>query len=207
MPIAIGGKRLEVYGIQNWDIFISRLEARGEKYISEFPFWIKIWEASMVLADHLMRIGLEKEKAVLEIGAGMGITGLFLGSLGHKVTITDYEEEALELLQMNVEHNGLNNVSVAKLDWTNPELQGKFDIICGSELVYKEIYIEPIINLFRAYLQTQGTVYLAHELQHMRAKNFTIQVSKDFEIENVAKTLRKGDRPYRVMIQTLRPRS
>jgi predicted nicotinamide N-methyase len=112
MPLAIGGKKLELYGIRKWDTFVSNLEEKGEEYIKEFPFWVKIWEASIVLADHLIQLGLEKEKGILEIGAGMGTIGLFLGAFGHKVTVTDYEEDALELLRMSVEQNGLNNVSV-----------------------------------------------------------------------------------------------
>ncbi|RLB83837.1 MAG: hypothetical protein DRH17_01380 [Deltaproteobacteria bacterium] len=204
MPIAIGGKKLELYRITNWDVFVNNLAQHGEAYIEHFPFWVKIWEASIVLTDHLMRIGLEKEKEILEIGAGMGITGLFLGAMGHKVTITDYEEDALELLRMNVELNGLNNVSVKKLNWNNPDLTGKYDIICGSELVYKETSIEPIINLFRKYLQPEGTVFLAHDLRRKCMIKFIGMVPGRFEIENVAKTLRGGDELYKVVIHMLR---
>lgn len=204
MPIAIGGKKLELYGIRNWDVFVNNLAEKGEEYINEFPFWVKIWEASIVLADHLIRIGLEKENEILEIGAGMGVTGLFLGAFGHKVTITDYEEDALELLRMNVERNGLNNVSVRKLDWNNPDLTGRYDIICGSELVYKERSIGPIINLFRKYLQPEGTVFLSHDLQRKCMIKFIGMVPGRFEIENIAKTLRGEDEVHKVIIHTLR---
>ncbi|NVL89406.1 MAG: methyltransferase domain-containing protein [Desulfobacterales bacterium] len=204
MPITIGGKRLELYGIRNWDIFVNNLVHRGEAYISEFPFWVKIWEASIVLADHLIQIGFEKEKEILEIGAGMGITGLFLGALGYKVTITDYEEDALELLQMNAEHNGLDNVSIKKMDWSNPDLTGKYDIICGSELIYKEASIKPIIDLSRKYLQPEGTVFIAHDSRRKCMVKFIGMVPGRFEIENIEKTLRGEDEFHRIVIHTLR---
>ncbi|UCD86735.1 MAG: hypothetical protein JSV01_02865 [Desulfobacterales bacterium] len=98
VPVAVSGKRLQLYCVSNWDIFVDKLAQEGEEYIENFPFWVKIWEASVVLADHLVRIGLGKKKEILEIGAGMGVTGLFLGAFGHTVTVTDYEEEALELM-------------------------------------------------------------------------------------------------------------
>jgi len=79
------------------------------------------------LTDHLVQINIDKQKNILEIGAGMGITGLFLGAFGYNVTITDYEEDALELLRMNAEHNNLPNVRVERLDWNNPNLTGKYD--------------------------------------------------------------------------------
>ena len=204
MPIAIGEKKLELYVIRNWDVFVNNLAEKGEEYIKEFPFWVRIWEASIVLADHLIRIGLEKKKEILEIGAGMGVTGLFLGAFGHKVTITDYEEDALELLRMNVEQNGLTNVSVRKLDWNNPDLTERYDIICGSELVYNETSIGPIINLFRKYLQPEGTVFLSHDFRRMCMIKFIGMVPGRFEIENIAKTSRGDDKLHKVIIHILR---
>ena len=33
MPMAIGGRTLELYGIMNWDVFVERLQVQGEEYI------------------------------------------------------------------------------------------------------------------------------------------------------------------------------
>jgi predicted nicotinamide N-methyase len=204
MPITIGGKRLELYGIANWDVFVDHLERKGEEYVKSFPFWVKIWEASIVLTDHLVRIGLDKTKEVLEIGAGMGITGLFLGAFGHRVTITDYEDDALELLRMNVEHNGLDNVSVKKLDWNNPDATGKYDVICGSELIYNESFIGPVINLFKKYLRDKGMVFLAHDVQRKCLVQFIGMVPGRFEMENVVKTMKGEKELHKVVIHMLR---
>ncbi len=204
MPLSAGGRRLDIFTIANWDIFVNNLAQKGEEYIKEFPFWVKVWEASIVLADHLVRIGLEKEKDILEIGAGMGIAGLFLGALGHKVTITDYEEDALQLLRMNAEHNDLNCVSVKRLDWNNPQLKGKYDIICGSELIYNQASIQPIIDLFRGHLRPEGSVYLAHDLQRKCVVQFLGLVPGRFEMENVIKTMKGKDELHRFVIHTLR---
>ncbi len=203
-PIALGGKKLDLYQVKNWDTFIGNLADKGEEYISEFPFWIKIWEASLILADHLIRMKIEKEKEILEIGAGMGVVGLALGALGHKVTITDYEDDALDLLRMNVERNGLDNVSVRKLDWNNPDLTGKYDIICGSELVYNERFIDPIMSLFRNYLQPDGTIFIAHDVGRMCMMKFIGMVAGRFEIENIMKTLRGDDEIHKIVIHSLR---
>jgi predicted nicotinamide N-methyase len=206
VPIAIGEKKLELYQIKNWDVFVDHLEQKGDSYVKGFPFWVKIWEAAIVLAHHILQIDIEKDLEVLEIGAGMGISGLFLGAHGHKVVITDYEEDALELLQMNVELNGLSNVSVNKLDWHNPDLTGQYDIICGSELVYSEASIEPIIDLFRKYLRPGGIVILAHDIQRMCLIKFIGMVPGRFDVENVVKTFRGDDKLQRVVIHTLRLR-
>jgi len=204
MPLAIGGKRLHLHRIANWDIFVSNIEQQGEAYINKFPFWVKIWEASVVLADHLVRLLSEKKMETLEIDAGMGIAGLFLGAFGHKVTITDHEDEALELLRMNVAHNGLKNVSVERLDWKHPELTGKYDVVCGSELIYTEASLEPIIRLFRKYLRPKGTVFLAHDVQRKSLMQFIGMVPGPFEIKHVGKTFRAENEIHRIIIHSLR---
>lgn len=204
VPFALGGKKLDLYQVKNWDRFIDALADKGEEYISQFPFWIKVWEASIVLADHLLRMEIEKGKEILEIGAGMGVAGLCLGALGHKVTITDYEDDALELLRMNVEHNGLDNVSVRKLDWNSPDLTGKYDIICGSELVYNETFIHPIMDLLRNYITPDGIILLAHDIKRMCMMKFIGMVTGRFEIENVVKTLRGDGEVHKILIHTLR---
>lgn len=203
-PIALAGQRLDLYQVKNRAPFIANLADKGEEYISQFPFWIKIWEASIVLADHLIRMDIGKGKKILEIGAGMGVAGLFLGALGHRVTITDYEDDALALLRMNAEHNGLDNVSVRKLDWNSPDLTSKYDIICGSELVYNEAFIEPIMNMFRNYLKPNGTIFMAHDVRRMCMIKFIGVVAGRFEIENVIKTLTGDDERYRIVIHSFR---
>lgn len=204
IPIAIGGKKLDLFGIANWDVFIKNLEEQGEEYIKKFPFWVKIWEASVVLADHLIRIGLGKEKNILEIGAGMGVTGLFLGAFGYKITVTEYEEDALELLRMNVEHNGLDTVTVKKLDWNDPDLTETYDVICGSELIFNVTFMEPIIKLFRKYLRPEGTVFLAHDARRRSMLQFIGTIPGKYEIENVPKTMKRDDEVHKVFIHALR---
>ena len=46
-------------------------------------------------------------------------------------------------------HNGLKNVQVKKLDWHDADLEGKYDIVFGSELVYKGDIIDSVINLVK----------------------------------------------------------
>jgi len=204
IPITIAGKRLELQRIGNWDVFVRNLEKEGEAYIRKFPFWVKIWEASIVLVDHLAGTLPEEEMEILEIGAGMGVTGLFLAALGHRVTITDYEDEALELLRINAERNGLENVTVKKLDWNNPQLQGKYDIICGSELVYKETSVQPVMSLLQTYLRPEGTVFLAHDVERRCLVQFIGMVPGRFEIGNIVKQFRGEGKVHKIVVHSLR---
>ncbi|OEU45407.1 MAG: hypothetical protein BBJ60_02305 [Desulfobacterales bacterium S7086C20] len=206
VPIAIGGKRLEIYRVENLDCIVNALNQEPGDSTKKFPFWVKVWEASLLLSNHLLKMDLEKKIKILEIGAGMGVTGLFLGVLGYDVTITDYDEDALALIKMNVEHNGLNNVSVRRLDWNNPDLKESFNIICGSELIYNEASIHPIIRLFKTYLRPQGTIFMAHDIKRKYFMQLIGMVKDRFKIETIQTRLRSKDETHRIVIHILNPK-
>ncbi|UCF58084.1 MAG: methyltransferase, partial [Deltaproteobacteria bacterium] len=54
----------------------------------DFPLWIKVWEASFVLAEYLAGLDVEPGKRFLEIGCGIGVVGIVAASFGHHVTMT-----------------------------------------------------------------------------------------------------------------------
>ena len=147
VPIKIRDICLELWTVKRWEGGVEDECEDEEEYIHHFPLWIKIWEASLVLSDHLSKEPMKKSSAILELGAGMGLTGMVLGALGYPVTVTDYNDDALAILKKNVAHNKLKNVQIKKLDWFHPYTDEKYDIICGSELIYKEEIIDPLISI------------------------------------------------------------
>ncbi|MFP4158773.1 MAG: class I SAM-dependent methyltransferase [Desulfobacterales bacterium] len=204
--LAIGGKRLEILCVKSLEPFIEDLGENGRENLDKFPFWVKIWEASIVLTDRLVHMNLEKKQQVLEIGAGMGITGLFLGAFGYRVTVTDNNSDALELIKRNAAHNSINNIKVEELDWHNPKQPGKFDIICGSELVYRESDVEPVINVLRSMLSPEGTAYLAHDTSRMSMIEFLKGAEPHFDITHKGMSFTGGGKKKQIIIHTMKHR-
>ena len=64
--------------------------------VSNFPFWVKLWESAMVLADTVVSMPVEPDSTLLELGAGLGAPGLAAAVAGHKVTLSDYEPHILD---------------------------------------------------------------------------------------------------------------
>ena len=59
---------------------------------------------------------------MLELGAGIGLPSLLMASEAKTIQISDYDLEAVELLQKNIKHLQLQNVRAMQLDWnTIPE--------------------------------------------------------------------------------------
>lgn len=202
--LAIGGRRLEILCVKNLEPFIAELEQGEGENLDKFPFWVKIWEASIVLADRMMHMNLDKRQQILEIGAGMGITGLFLGAAGYRVTITDNNPDALALICRNAEHNGIGTIRVAAADWHRPDIEETFDTICGSELIYRQSDVEPVIGMLLRLLKPEGTAYLAHDIRRMSMIHFLTGAEPHFHISQKGMSLSGGGQKKQIVVHTLK---
>ncbi len=201
--IAVAGKRLKFLQAKEIEGALDGVRL-GEDGSAEFPFWLKIWEASVVLANFLSRIPKDGDKEWLEIGAGMGVTGIFAAVFGHRITITDHSEDALKFARANAMLNGLENIKFALLDWTRPAVTHQYDYIIGSEVIYKEDLFEPLMHVFKTLLLPGGTIFLAGDVTRRSPLKFFDMLRRDFEIQRSSHTLRAEDEVYVIGLYKLR---
>lgn len=203
VPVKIGETSFELWTVKRWKEVVETGDGNGAEYISGFPLWIKIWEAAMVLCEHLGRMAMKPNATLLELGSGTGITGIMLGAMGNKVTLTDYDDNALALLKKNAAHNKLENVQVQKLDWLHPTIKETYDIIFGAEIIYKEAFIEPVFELLKKYLKSDGTVFIAHDVNRKVMVEFLNRANSAFKIQSVVKKMTSGSDETRIVIHSL----
>jgi predicted nicotinamide N-methyase len=167
---------------------------------NNFPLWAKIWEPCLILADYLASMPANPEKRFLEIGSGLGLVGIVAASFGHKVTMTEYNHDALNFANANAHiHNCSSNLEIKELDWNKPELKGTFDRIIGSEIIYKEESFYPILRLFRTYLKKDGEIMLVERPRKTNIEFFR-QMSEHFNIKAQKKIIRNGSDEIHVMM-------
>ncbi|MBW2615160.1 MAG: class I SAM-dependent methyltransferase [Deltaproteobacteria bacterium] len=173
-----------------------------EDVFHDFPLWSKIWETSIVLSEYLAGIPVEPEKHFLEIGGGIGLVGIIASAFGHRVTMTEYNPDALNYARANAETNppsADSNLEITQLDWNRPRLEGLFDYIVGSEVIYKEKDFEPVLKLFKRYLKPEGEIILAEGLRKTSMEFFR-QMGELFEMKAQKKVLRYKERETRVIL-------
>jgi len=204
VPIKIKNNRIGLWTVKRWKEAIEDGYVNENDYIHNFPLWIKIWEASIVLSDHLAQAALDKTKEILELGAGMGLTGITLGVMGYPVTVTDHNADALAMIKKNVEHNHLNNVHVDKLDWLEVYSGKKYDIVCGSELIYTEDVIDPLLDLLQKCLEHQGRAFIAHDINRKNMETFLQKAETIFHIDSQLKSLKTNTNVSRIVVHTIR---
>ncbi|MCL2341097.1 MAG: protein N-lysine methyltransferase family protein, partial [Proteobacteria bacterium] len=131
--------------------------------VSAFPFWVKLWEAAIVLAEFIAGQPRERPATVLELGAGLGAPGLTAAAAGYTVTLSDYEEMILDFERVNAAASKLTDVRFALLDWLNPPAMERYDMILGAEILFREEFFAPLLDVLRKALKPDGVIYLAHD--------------------------------------------
>ncbi len=174
--------------------------------VSTFPFWIKLWDAAVILAYVLDSLPDKSSKSLLELGAGLGLPGLTAAAGGFSVTLTDYEDIILDFQRVSSAASKLSNVSVEKLDWLNPAKQNQYDILAGAEILFREEFFEPLLQIFSTQLKPHGLVYLAHDAKRKSLQNFLKLASSRFDISIAKQTMKKPDGNVEILVNCLRPK-
>ena len=194
VDVAIRNRKFSFLVPKSLDRFID-----PENIFNKFPLWAKIWEPCLILADHLASMPVNPEKSFLEIGSGLGLVGIVASLFGHKVTMTEYNHDALNFAKASAHINNCSNLEIMELDWNKPELKGTFDRIIGCEVIYKEESFYPILRLFRTYLKEDGEILLA-ERPRRSSIEFFRQMSERFNVRAQKKIIRNGSDEIRVMM-------
>lgn len=197
-PVTIGVHRLRFHKPKSIDRFIN-----PDDLMDGFPLWAKIWEASAVLAQYMADLPVDADRRILELGSGLGVAGIAAAVLGHDMTLTEYNPDALNFLHANAQLNGCDSTQVLYLDWFDPQLQGKFDLIIGSEIVYQESAVDALESLFHNYLNPKGKVVLAERVRSTGAVFFE-KMAADFDISAKKHTLRSRTKTETVLLFELR---
>ena len=141
------------------DIYTSLLKLDPK---SPFPFWTKLWPSAFALLDVLKAYPhLIQDKHVLEIGAGIGMPSLMMADIVKSIQISDYDLEAVALLQKNIEHLHLHNAVALQLDWNNIPENMHPDVLLLSDVNYDPIQFDKLILMIEKFIHQGSTIILS----------------------------------------------
>lgn len=173
----------------------------------EFPFWIRLWEAAIVLSRFIVSsLRPDPGTTVLELGAGLGAPGLAAAALGCSVTLTDYEDIILDFARVSAAAAHLENVRFELLDWLAPPEMKQYDIILGAEVLFRDEFFAPLLAIVRQALKPDGAVYLAHDLKRKSLHPFLQKAEKEYTVSASKRILRSLDQDKEVLLTRLTPR-
>ena len=150
----------------------------------------KLWPACMVLCRALCNSPeLVRQRAVVELGAGIGTAGIVAAVLGAKqVLLTDYSRPLLRVAALNAGKNGVAGSTRADiLDWN--ALQGEAgegegqapaaDVVLGADVCYEPAHASLIPQVLAQLLAPGGRALLALQCEHEGFELLLRNVSSD----------------------------
>ena len=142
---------------------------------------LHLWEASVVLSRYsLKHSSLLQNKKIIELGCGCGLLGIsILKEIPIKnYTFSDYNTSVLNNLKDNLKLNGISvndkKIEIKELDWKNYEQMesNEYDIIIGTELIYKGGAILELAKVINKILKPGGKCYISMPKERSMTKTF-----------------------------------
>jgi predicted nicotinamide N-methyase len=160
--LTVGTATLSVTTAEDMQALINRITE--EEFIKDerFPYWAEVWHSAIALGEYLQEHpSLVRDKRVHEIGCGLGVPGMIAASLGARMSFSDYEEPARQLVELNYRTNGLPlPVEILHLDFRDPPDQ-TWDVILSSDVIYERRFVEPLAACLDAIASDECVVILA----------------------------------------------
>jgi len=203
IPLKIGERVLKIVQIKDYEEFIlDRIEA-DDPNVTEAPFWAKLWEASFLLAYFLGKQPVRPHHHLLEIGAGIGIVGIYAALCGHRITVTDINEDALLFARANALLNGLSDLEIRKLDWSDLGETRRYDAIVGSEVVYDRRSYPLLVSFLSRSLAPDGVIFLAKHAD-LPDPSFFEELTKCFVFKKTSQSLRMDGEAQQIELFAVR---
>lgn len=152
LPVTFGPRTLSIYGASAVDVLAFR--GRGP-----IPYWPVAWAAGLGLARHLGGLDLAGRR-VLEVGCGVGISGLGAAVAGAEVVVTDNQTPALRLARMNARRNNVA-LRAAAADWRAWPFRERFDLVVGSDVTYEPAAFDALLAVLDLAVTPGGEVQLS----------------------------------------------
>ncbi len=191
-PLTIRDEELQILTVTDLEHLLGGKDPFAN--VQEFPFWIRLWESALVLADLIVSMPPDKPgQKLLELGAGLGAPGLAAAKAGYQVTLSDYEQHILEFQRVSAAASNLKGVQCKLIDWLKPPQLTEFDTIIAAEVLFREEFFAPLLNVFKTYLAPGGVIYLAHEACRKSLPKFLDLAEKEYDIAFSNRKFRKDD--------------
>ncbi|XP_077490474.1 protein-lysine N-methyltransferase EEF2KMT isoform X1 [Amblyomma americanum] len=135
---------------------------------------LRTWQASMFLSEWcLENRNLLSGKHILELGCGVGLTGIVICKTCSPLTytFTDGHCAVLQSVEENLGRNDVtgSNISVHMLSWgdhTDYKEHCATDIILGADLVFDPAVIPLLVGTLGDLLAEGGTAYIASTVRN-----------------------------------------
>ncbi|MGZ5248177.1 MAG: class I SAM-dependent methyltransferase [Flavitalea sp.] len=151
----------------------------------DFPFWTRLWPSSLGMVEFLTEnTSLVKGKKILEIGAGLGLPSFYAAMLESEILVSDYLDEAVELLEINRIASGNPLIRAAKIDWRELPENLNPEVLLLSDVNYEPEAFPFLLELINDFIN-RGVTIIISTPERMITASFLSMIEKFLERREV----------------------
>lgn len=203
-PRRIDADPVELYGLLQPEESIDAAALLREREIADPPYWALVWTGAMAIAAYLSTERPSPGSRVLDLGCGLGLSGLAAARLGAAVTFGDYLPEPLAFVRASLERSAFEGCTVETIDFTGDEDHGRFDLILAADIVYDPAHYDPLAAFLDRSLEAEGTILLTESLRADASRFLDGLTARGFRDEKTALWVREEGRRERTWLHRIR---
>jgi predicted nicotinamide N-methyase len=181
--IMVAGQSIKLVRPTDPDRLLDHPEIHDRNRTDDYmPYWAYLWPGAILLAEAVARLEISPGTKVLEIGCGLGLSGLMGLHRGLDLTFTDYDLDSLRFVRASAAANGFPTVEARQLDWRQPG-EGRFPWILGADVLYERKLVPLVIDVLAALLGPGGRALIS-DPNRVAADSFADQARlRGFQVE------------------------
>jgi predicted nicotinamide N-methyase len=174
-------------------------DASGSNNVPQWqPYWAAHWDASWAVS-HVLWDERLKDRRVLDLGCGLGLTGAVAAARGACVWMVDAAHPALLLARLNT-WPWRDRVHLRRLDWRVDRLAPlRFDLIVGADIIYDSEDWPYLERFWAAHLASGGEVLLGESGRRTGALFPDWLAARGWQVERSTVHVPQCHRPLRII--------
>jgi predicted nicotinamide N-methyase len=159
--VVVGDRTYEIIMPADVDALLDA-PAVAERFDADeyMPYWAALWPAAQLLAEAVAAGPSLEDMEILELGAGLGLVGLVASQRGGRVTISDYDADALAFASEIARRNNLPAPTITSIDWRETYPQ-RYDRILAADVLYEARHLTPVARFVQQHLRPAGSALIA----------------------------------------------
>jgi predicted nicotinamide N-methyase len=197
-------RSLPIYRVADLERHVDRDALLRGTDLEEPPYWALVWCGARAIAADLLDFPPEAHSTVLDLGCGLGLSGVAAGLAGASVVFADIAEEALAFAAANADLHRLKRYRTLRLDFTRARLDGRFDLVLAADVVYDPAHYASLVRFLDAHLAEDGAILLTESLRADARQVIAALTRSGFESASRAVWVDEDGRAERTWLHTLR---
>lgn len=157
---------VELFTLKDPETSIDAAALLRERVIADPPYWALVWTGARAIAAWTAAMDLPPPTRVLDLGCGLGLSGLAAARRGAVVTFGDYLEDPLDFVRATLARSGFGGCDVRRIDFTDREDDGcRYDLLLAADIVYDPAHYEPLGDFLDLHLAAGGRILLTESLR------------------------------------------